>query len=183
MNNKLKRIISIIFSMVFLQIILINMIHNSSVGNPTHLKDNEGKKEIDYAFFENNSQGYYVQTFSNSIIFNGSNLVTKKIYPAYSYIIKGNTQGRYTVKENYTMTDSDKTSGNVNSIIENAKCYLAINYQYSSYDQYQQLKKTYFEYKAKDTTKMTQLELNIAYSKLSSYLTKLNETINAVPMD
>lgn len=159
------------------------MIHNSSVGNPTHLKDNEGKKEIDYTFFEDNSQGYYVQAFGNSVIFNGSNLVTKKIYPAYSYIIKGNTQGRYTVKENYTMTDSDKTSGNVNSILENVKCYLAVNYQYSSYDQYQQLKKTYFEYKTADTKKMTQVEKNVAYSKLSTYLINLRETIKSVPMD
>lgn len=161
-----------------------NMIHNSSVGNPTTLKKNdEGNNAISYDFYEDNSQGYYVQAFGNSIIFNGSNLVSKKIYPAYSYIIKGNTQKRNTVKEEFTMTDSDKSSGNVNSILENVKTYLAVNYQYSSYDQYQQLKKTYYEYKTADTKKMTQTERNEAYSKLSTYLTKLNDLINAVPMN
>lgn len=160
-----------------------NMIHNSSIGNPTHLKDNEGKKEIDYTFFENISQGYYVQTFRDSIIFNGSNVVTKKIYPAYCYIIKGNTQARYTVEENYNKTTENKTIGNVNSILANVKCYLAINYQYSSYDQYQLLKKTYYTYKAIDRKKMSQLDLNIAYGKLSTYLVNLHDTINKVPMN
>lgn len=160
-----------------------NMIHNSSVGNPTHLKSNNGKNEIDYTFYENNSQGYYVQAFQDAIIFNGSNLVTKKIYPAYSYIIKGSTQGRYTVSEKFTMTYSNKTVGNVNSLLENVKCYLAVNYQYSSYDQYQQLKKAYYQYKAVDTKKLSQQDRNVAYSKLSTYLAKLHETIKAVPMD
>lgn len=160
-----------------------NMIHNSSVGNPTHVVEKDGKKEISYDFFEDNSQGYYVQAFDNAIVFNGSNLVAKKIYPAYSYIIKGNTQSRYDVEEKYTMTDSDKTSGNVNSLIDNVKCYLAVNYQYSSYDQYQLLKKTYYQYKKADTKKMTQKERNVAYSKLSTYLTKLAEIIKEVPMD
>lgn len=159
------------------------MIHNSSVGNPTHLKDNEGKTEIDYTFYENNSQGYYVQAFSDSIIFNGANLVTKKIYPAYSYIIKGNTKGRNTVSENFNMTDSDKTAGNVNSLLEHVKCYLAVNYQYSSYNQYQQLKKTYYQYKSADTGKMSQQERNEVYSKLSTYLTNLHEIIGAVSME
>lgn len=162
-----------------------HMIHNSSVGNPTHLKDNEGKTEIDYTFYENNSQGYYVQAFSDAIIFNGANLVTKKIYPAYSYIIKGNTKGRNTVSENFNMTNSDKTAGNVNSLLEHVKCYLAVNYQYSSYNQYQQLKKTYYQYKSADTEKekMSQQERNEVYSKLSTYLTNLHETIGAISME
>ena len=81
------------------------------------------------------------------------------------------------------MTDSNKTVGNVNSLLENVKCYLAVNYQYSSYDQYQQLKKAYYQYKAVDTKKLSQQDRNVAYSKLSTYLAKLHETIKAVPMD
>lgn len=47
-----------------------NMIHNSSVGNPTTLKKNdEGNNAISYDFYEDNSQGYYVQAFGNSINF------------------------------------------------------------------------------------------------------------------
>ena len=65
----------------------------------------------------------------------------------------------------------------------NVKCYLAINYQYSSYDQYQLLKKTYYTYKAIDRKKMSQLDLNIAYGKLSTYLVNLHDTINKVPMN
>lgn len=159
-----------------------NMIHNSSVGNPTHITEKDGKKAIDYTFYENNSQGYYVQTFRNAILFNGANLCDKKIYPAYSYIIKGNTDLREKVTESFTMAEGNKTSGNVNSLLANVKSYLAVNYEYSSYNQYQKLKKTYYEYKDADTAKMSQDERNVAYSKLSTYLKELNDIIKAVPL-
>lgn len=122
-----------------------------------------------------------VRVTENAILFQGANLVSKKIYPAYSYIIKGNTQARNTVSETFTMTEEDKTTGNLNSALENAKCYLAVNYQYSSYDQYQLLKKTYYQYKDADVSKMTQKEINEVYSKVSTYLAQLHEIITAVP--
>lgn len=160
-----------------------NMIHNSSVGNPSHVVEKDGKKTLDYTFYENNSQGYYVQTFRNAILFNGANLCDKKIYPAYCYIVKGSTDLRDKVTESYTMADGNKTSGNVNSIRENVKNYLAVNYRYSSYNQYQKLKKTYYQYKSTDTSKMSQKEKNEAYSKFSTYMKELREIIAAVPAE
>lgn len=161
-----------------------NMIHNSSVGNPTTLKTEDGKTSISYEFHEDNSQGYYVQVFKDTILFNGANLHDQKIYPAYSYIIKGNTQKVNNIKDNYTVVDKeDLTSGNVNSMLATVKTYLSVNYQYSSYDQYQQLKKTYYQYKSADTTKMSAQQLKTAYSKLNSHLEELHKVVTAVPMN
>lgn len=153
-----------------------NMIHNSSVGNPTHVSGGA----IDYTFYENNSQGYYVQAFEDVILFNGANLCDKKIYPAYSYIIKGKTEARYAVNENYTMVSGDKTSGELNSLHEHVGTYLALNYEYSSYDQYQQLKKAYYQYMSPEKLKINQKQRNEIYSKLSTYFTNLTKIISEV---
>lgn len=157
-----------------------NMIHNSSVANPTQLTEKDGKKILDYSFVENNSQGYYVQVYKGAIIFSGANLCDQKIFPAYSYIIKGNTTNKAKVSENYTLVNSDITTGNVDSILENVKNYLAINYEYTSYDQYQKLKKCYYEYKDTDVSKLSASQLREIYSKLSNDLTELNKIINNV---
>ncbi|MCI6243501.1 MAG: metallophosphoesterase [Lachnospiraceae bacterium] len=161
-----------------------NMIHNSSVGNPTTLKTEDGKTSLSYDFHEDNSQGYYVQVFKDVILFNGANLHDQKIYPAYSYIIKGNTAKVNEIKDNYTVVDKeDLTSGSVNSMLATVKTYLSVNYQYSSYDQYQQLKKTYYQYKSADTSKMSAEQLKTVYSKLNSYLEELHKVVTAVAMN
>ena len=161
-----------------------NMIHNSSVGNPTTLtQDVEGKTVISYDFHEDNSQGYYVQVFKDSILFNGSNLHDQKIYPAYSYIIKGNTKKVGSKTDSFTMVEKeDLTASNVNSMIATVKTYLSVNYQYSSYDQYQQLKRAYYQYKSADTSKMSKKQLKEAYSKLNTYLEELHKVVTAVSM-
>lgn len=163
-----------------------NMIHNSSVGNPTTLKTEDGKTSLSYDFHEKSSQGYYVQVFKDSILFQGSNLYDQKIYPAYSYIIKGNTKkvnDDVLIENTYTLGEKDDiTSEKVNSMLATVKSYLSVNYQYSSYDQYQQLKKTYYQYKSSDTAKMTQEKRNTVYSRLSGQLEELHKVVTAVPV-
>lgn len=77
----------------------------------------------------------------------------------------------------------DLTSGSVNSMLATVKTYLSVNYQYSSYDQYQQLKKTYYQYKSADTSKMSAEQLKTVYSKLNSYLEELHKVVTAVAMN
>lgn len=152
-----------------------HMIHNSSVANPTHVTDGA----IDYAFNEDLSQGYFVQTFEKAIIFNGANLVAQKIYPAYSYIMDGDTTG--TEPEGKSGRDDLATTpGAVRSILANAKSVLGVNYEYSSYDQYQQLKKTYYTYKDVDMDAASQQELSMAYDELAKGITKLCKTVKNV---
>lgn len=64
-----------------------NMIHNSSVGCPTTVGPT--KSTLLYKHKEESTEGYYVQTFGEEIIFSGADLHTQKIYPAYSYIVEG----------------------------------------------------------------------------------------------
>lgn len=152
-----------------------HMIHNSSVANPTHVTDGA----LDYAFNENLSQGYFVQTFEKAIIFSGANLVDEKIYPAYSYIIDGDTT-KTDVKEAVGKTTLIVTAGNVRSIIANANTVLGVNYEYSSYDQYQQLKKKYYQYKSADIDAMTDEERSSAYDELAKGIVNLCGVVNNV---
>lgn len=152
-----------------------NMIHNSSVGNPTHVTD--GK--IDYAFNENLSQGYYVQTFENAIVFSGANYCDEKIYPMYSYIMDGKTT-KTEVKEEKAPAVAGKTAGNLRSIIANANTVLGLEYQLSSYNQYQSLKKLYYEYKDVDADKLSDEEICSIYGEFQEKIatvTNLSKTI------
>lgn len=79
--------------------IMCSMIHNPSIGNPTHVTDGA----IDYTFNENLSQGYYVQTFKDAILFNGANICDQKIYPSYCYIIDGKTSAQKQVVKPVTL--------------------------------------------------------------------------------
>lgn len=152
-----------------------HMIHNSGVGNPTHVTDGA----IDYSFHENLSQGYLVQVFEQAILFNGANLCEQKIYPAYSYIIDGKTTAGE-VQELTGKTNLDVTAGNVRSVIANAKSVLGVYYEYSSYNQYQQLKKVYYQYKDMDIDALTDEQRSQAYDMLSKSISKLHSTAKNV---
>ena len=157
-----------------------NMIHNSSVGNPTHISSTG--HALDYAFNEDLSQGYYVETFENAIIFNGANVCEQKIYPAYSYIISGNTKQVSTgATAEFTWIDTDVTPAMLNSALANVKTMLGIEYRYSSYDQYQTLKKCYYNYKDSNTKEMTASNRKMVYSMITSYIKSLQAIIKVVP--
>lgn len=145
-----------------------HMIHNSSVANPTHVTEGA----IDYTFHEELSQGYFVQTFEKAIIFSGANLVAEKIYPAYCYIIDGDTKGTEIVekagRDNLAMN-----AAKVRSVMANANSVLGVNYEYSSYDQYQALKKKFYQYKDLDMDSLTQQELSVIYDEVSKGISKL----------
>ena len=151
-----------------------SMIHNPSVSNPTHVTDGA----IDYTFYENISQGYFVQTFESAILFNGANLLDQKIYPAYSYIIDGSTSLNEQVEEETVIyKDVEVTDATLRSVLANVNTVLGIYYEHSSYDQYQTLKKYYYQYKDADTTAMSEDEILTAYSQLRLAIAYLHQVV------
>lgn len=65
-----------------------HMIHVPSCCNTTRLAyDDKGNRCLDYTFYEDTSQGYFVDVYDDAVIFKGTNLYYNKIYPQYSYII------------------------------------------------------------------------------------------------
>lgn len=155
-----------------------NMIHNPSVGNPTHVTDGA----IDYTFNENLSQGYYVQVFKNAILFNGANLCDQKIYPAYCYIIDGKTSAkRQKIQPVALEKDVEVTPGTLRSVLANTKTVLGLYYEFSSYDQYQALKKCYYQYKDINADALNKTELLTAYSQLKAKIADLHQTVQLVP--
>lgn len=147
-----------------------SMIHNPSVGNPTHVTDGA----LDYAFDENLSQGYYVQAFETAIVFNGANICDQKIYPVYTYIIDGKTSMEKQESQPVTLEkDVEVTAGTLRSVLSNVNTVLGIYYEFSSYDQYQALKKCYYQYKDADVSAMSETERLTAYSRLKASISEL----------
>lgn len=65
-----------------------NMIHNPAVAGSTWAS--ESATSLDYNDgYGYNSQGYYVETYENEIVYYGANLTDELIYPAYCYIMEG----------------------------------------------------------------------------------------------
>lgn len=154
-----------------------HMIHNSSVGNPTYITDGE----IDYSFNENISQGYFVEVFEETILFNGANLCDGKIYPQYCYIIDGHTTAKEVAEKTYR-TDWSMTAGKARSVQANAKSVLGVYYEYSSYDTYQRLKKSYYKYVDADVNAMTNEELSAMYDELGKGIKSLCELVEGVEL-
>ena len=154
-----------------------HMIHNSSVGGPTYVTEGE----IDYSFYENISQGYFVEVFEKAIVFSGANLCEQKIYPKYCYIIDGNTTEKEVEEKTYR-EDWSMTTGMANSVLANAKSVLGVYYEYSSYDTYQRLKKAYYKYKDVDVTELTNEELSAMYDELGKGIKSLCELVEGVEL-
>lgn len=152
------------------------MIHNPGVGNPTHVTD----AAIDYTFYEDNSQGYFVQVFDDAIVFNGANLVYGKIFPAYSYIIPGGTSLQEQEQQpEVIFTDVTVDAPTLRSVLANVNTILGIDYEFSSYDQYQTLKRYYYQYKDADIDAMGEEEMVTAYSRLRLAIAYLHQVVEA----
>ncbi|MGN0489606.1 MAG: starch-binding protein [Ruminococcus sp.] len=65
-----------------------HMIHNPAVAGSTWASGSD--TSLDYnGGAGRNSQGYYVETYENQVVYYGANLTDELIYPAYSYIMEG----------------------------------------------------------------------------------------------
>lgn len=145
-----------------------HMIHDSSVCCPTLLNYNSHNLSYiahDSEEYKDLTEGYYVQVFDDEIIFNGENLYYDKIYPGSCYIMEscrdtftkatapqgnGFTEPsaedfqalaqRY-INEPKSITLKDVNEDDYNALLEKADKLLGDFYTFSSYDQYQNLKK------------------------------------------
>jgi hypothetical protein len=140
-----------------------NMIHNPAVVGTTYLNE-KGNIEYDSSSSANdgkglNSQGYYVETYENFVVYYGANLTEEKIYPAYCYIMEGSRYSEPVILEKtrnamlpvYETLIPQKEVISANATLDEAltitKNMLEKYYIYASYDQYQNLKKHYYNYK------------------------------------
>ena len=146
------------------------MIHDSSVCCPTFLNKTSHKLSYiacEGEEYKDCTEGYYVQVFDGCSIFNGENLYHDKIYPASTYIIDGcrKTKGSYTPAEKpaeksvfadsdtialyaeqaltapMTLEGAGHTDQAENYLRKKAKIMLKELYTFSSYDDYQRLKR------------------------------------------
>ena len=70
-----------------------HMVHIPSACNTTsYVKDENGVKYLgtstDYTFYDDTTQGYFVDVYDNATILYGTNLHYNKVYPAYTYLIE-----------------------------------------------------------------------------------------------
>lgn len=140
-----------------------NMIHNPGVVGTTYINE-KGEIEYDSSSSANdgvglNSQGYYVETYENAVVYYGANLTEEKIYPEYCYIMEGSrssepivlAESRNVMVPVYETLIPQKEVISADATLEEAlnitKNMLEKYYVYASYDQYQKLKKYYYNYK------------------------------------
>ncbi|MGN1130442.1 MAG: metallophosphoesterase, partial [Ruminococcus sp.] len=165
-----------------------HMIHDSSVCCPTLLNYNSHSLSYiahDSEEYKDLTEGYYVQVFDDCVIFNGENLYYDKIYPASCYIVEscrdeltesstsmGNgftepePEDFLALAERYMNTPKSITLEGITAedyedLLEKSKKLLSDFYTFSSYNQYQSLKKIV---KASATTPKN---LKKAYKNLS----------------
>ena len=125
-----------------------HMIHNPSVAGSTMPKSDDSALDYNDGVGYN-SQGYYVEAYHGRIIFYGANLTDKLIYPQYCYIM--DSPRIYSVPS-VAPNDSNLIGNTVSAVdkLHEAHEVLSVYYKYSSYDQYQALKKAYYQYRGED---------------------------------
>ena len=139
-----------------------HMIHNPSVAATTYYTDATSESQEydsntkDSDGLGRTSQGYYVETYENTVIYYGANLYDAKIYPAYCYIMEGSrnaasvatTDQRQVRIPTYETFSVDKELISSNATLSDAltvaKELLDTYHTLSTYDPYQALKKHYY---------------------------------------
>lgn len=135
-----------------------HMIHNPSVAGTTYFTDANSESQEYNNGCGRTSQGYYVETYENAVVYYGANLYDEKIYPAYCYIMEGSrssasvvtSETRLVLTPNYDTLSCDKeliaANADLSSALKVSKNLLDTYYTLSTYDQYQALKKYYYNY-------------------------------------
>ena len=141
-----------------------NMIHNPAVVGTTYNNNVDSSQEYDSPemYYKKgssgsdgkglNSQGYYTEVFENEVIYNGADLKGKAIYPEYCYIMEGarnsaeiSSVRNNTIQPEYEVYNSSseliKADATLSEAISVATSFLNYYGDYSSYDQYQTIKR------------------------------------------
>ncbi len=155
-----------------------NMIHIPSLAGSTLPKpsDDDLERNEGHGF---NSQGYYTEVYENEIVFYGVNLTDQLIYPKYCYIMEG---GRTEDSSVNPQPQEPALTGEIVDIsgqVASVKSILSKYYNYASYDQYQALKKLYYQYK--DQTTADRVVLTQFQEKINA-LAEFTGTITVYPL-
>ena len=94
-----------------------------------------------------NSQGYYTEVYDNEIVCYGVNLSDKLIYPKYSYIMESTRTDKTPLPEQPAKPAPTGKETDISATLAQVSGILSKYYNYASYDQYQALKKLYYQYK------------------------------------
>ena len=142
-----------------------HMIHIPSLAGST--KANAAKNDLErnkgHGF---NSQGYYTEVYQNEIVFYGVNLSDKLIYPKYSYIMESSRTASSPVCENTADPALTGVETDITAELAKVSSILSKYYQYSSYDQYQALKKLYYQYR--NSTKADQVVITMFEDRITA---------------
>lgn len=177
-----------------------HMIHNPAVVGTTYWSEKydtqynspelvaeKGKNARDGSGY--NSQGYYVETYENAVIYHGADLEAQKIYPEYCYIMEGSrhsesisSDGKRQViqPQNEKVTlDKEiiKADASISEIVSFANNQLNNYVTYASFDQYREVKRVVAQYHAKMLDEKTAVaRLKTACESLHYIVSKLNSS-------
>ena len=98
-----------------------------------------------------NSQAYYTEVYENEVVFYGVNILEKTIYPKYSYIMESSRKASSELPLITSEYQPTGVNGSITAKLSEASDALSAYYTYASYDQYQSLKKFYYQYKNSTT--------------------------------
>ncbi len=119
-----------------------HMIHNPAVAGSTWASPSASSLDYNNGIGYN-SQGYYVETYENQVVFYGANLTDELIYPEYCYIMDGsrNTTADATnpTEEASTQSVTDATGETGSTLpqdIETQRVYFANTLQWQFVDCY-----------------------------------------------
>lgn len=183
--------------------IACHMIHNPAVVGTTYWSEKydtqynspelvaeKGKNARDGSGY--NSQGYYVETYENAVIYHGADLEAQKIYPEYCYIMEGarhsesiSSDGKRQViqPQNEKVTlDKEiiKADASISEIVSFANSQLNNYVTYASFDQYREVKRVVAQYNAKMLDEKTAVaRLKTACESLYYIVSKLNNSGSA----
>ena len=161
-----------------------HMIHIPSLAGSTKAKDPqptdpsedklERKKGKGF-----NSQGYYTEVYENEIVCYGVNLSDGLVYPKYSYIMESTRTSNSPLIERPVSPQPSGKEVDISATLAQVSGILSKYYAYASYDQYQALKKLYYQYKDQ-TTAYESVVSDFEY-KISS-LSEITGTISVYPI-
>ncbi len=106
-----------------------HMVHIPSACNTTsYYKDENGIKYLgtgtDYTFYEDTTQGYFVDVYEDATILYGTNLHYNKVYPAYTYLIE---EREPDVRPTQPIVERPTMPGATQPDIENGKTVYCVN--------------------------------------------------------
>ena len=161
-----------------------HMIHIPSLAGSTKAKDPQptasGEDKLERKGGKGfNSQGYYTEVYENEIVCYGVNLSDGLVYPKYSYIMESTRIADSPLINRPVSPEPSGKEVDISATLAQVSGILSKYYNYASYDQYQALKKLYYQYK--DQTKARESVVSDFEDKINA-LSEITGTISVYPI-